>query len=59
MAHHLDDSQGYWGTMDKNFTYNPNDDKQNHPFCRLKLLVEKFGFYLFGTNQSKSTKSIE
>ena len=28
--------------LDK-WTYNPYYDKQNHPFCRLKLLIEKCG----------------
>ena len=28
-----------------------NDDKQNYPFYRLKLLVEKFGHNLFGISQ--------
>ena len=30
-----------------------NDDKHNYPFCRLKLLNEKFGHYMFeSTNQN-------
>ena len=30
-------------TIDENFIYIPNNDKQNyHYFCRLKLLVETF-----------------
>ena len=29
--------------MDDELMYIPNDDQQNFPFCRLKLLVEMFG----------------
>ena len=30
-----------------------NDDELNYPFCRLKLLNEKFGHYMFeSTNQN-------
>ena len=33
--------------------YIPNDDTQNHPFCRLQLVVEKFGLDLTEqTNQN-------
>ena len=32
-------------TMDDEFIYIPNDDKQNYPSCRLKLIVEQFGHY--------------
>ena len=39
--------------MDDRIGYIHNDDTQNYHFFRLKLLVEKFGYYLFGTNQSK------
>ena len=35
-----------------------NDDKQNYPFCRLKLLIEKLRHLLFGTNQSTHGTSI-
>ena len=32
--------------------YITNNDKQNYPFCRLKVLVEKFGHcYFVPTNQ--------
>ena len=34
----------------------PNDDTQNHPFCRIKLLVETFKHSTYETNQSKFTK---
>ena len=36
-----------------------NDDKQNCPFSRLKVVVEQFGHYQFGTNQSKFNKSTQ
>ena len=36
--------------------YIPNDDTQNYPFCRLKLLVETFKHSSLRTNQSKFTK---
>ena len=29
-------------TMADKFMYIPNDNAQNYPFCRLKLVVEKF-----------------
>ena len=32
-------------TMNDKLMYISNDDKQNYPFCNLKLLVEKFGHY--------------
>ena len=38
--------------MDDKLIYIPND-KQNYPFCGLKLLVEKFG-HLQRTNQNLS-----
>ena len=38
-------------TLDDKF-YIQNDDKQNYPSCRLKLLVERFLHYWFETNQS-------
>ena len=28
-------------TMDDKFMYNPNDDKHNYPYCKLKSLVKK------------------
>ena len=28
--------------MNDKFEYIPNDEKQNYPFCTLKLLFEKF-----------------
>ena len=37
--------------------YIPNDDAQNYPFCRLKLVVETFGHLTKWTNQSKANKS--
>ena len=33
--------------------YIPNDDAQNYPFCRLKLMVERFKHSTYETNQSK------
>ena len=30
-------------TMDDKLMYIHNDDKQNQPFCILRLLVQKFG----------------
>ena len=39
--------------MDDYLIYTFNDDKQNKPFCTLKLLGEKFKYKYFGTNQSK------
>ena len=30
------------GTLDEKFIEIPNDDTHNYPFCRWKLLVEKF-----------------
>ena len=30
-------------TMADKMMYNPNDDTQNKPFCRLKFLVKTFG----------------
>ena len=30
-----------------------NNDKQNYPFCRLKLLVEILGYYLFSFEMIK------
>ena len=27
-------------TIEDKFSYIPNDDEQNYPFCRLKLLVK-------------------
>ena len=47
---------------DKLMHLHSNDLKQNYPFSRLNLLVEKFTHYLFGTYQSQlneSTQSIE
>ena len=39
-------------TMCDKLIYITNNDKQNYPFCRLKLLVEKFGHCSFiPTNQ--------
>ena len=37
--------------------YISNDDTQNKPFCKLQLLVEKFGHSTYWTNQSKLNKS--
>ena len=36
--------------------YIPNDDTQQHPFCRLQLVVETFGHSSL-INQSKFNKS--
>ena len=36
--------------------FNPNDDTQNRPFCRLKLVVETFEHSTKRTNQSKFHK---
>ena len=36
--------------------YIPNDDTQNHPLCRLKLVVKTFKHSTLSTNQSKLTK---
>ena len=36
--------------------YIPNDDKQNDPFCRLRLLVEKFEHCLFEMSKLKFYK---
>ena len=37
------DLQGH--AMGDKFIYNFNYDKQNYPFCRLKLLVENYGYF--------------
>ena len=34
----------------------PNNDTQNHPLCRIKLVVETFGNSTKWTNQSKFIK---
>ena len=39
---------------DNKLMYNSNDDTQNNPFCRLQLVVEKFGHS--GSNQPNSIK---
>ena len=36
--------------------YNPYDDTENYPFCRLQLVVETFGHSSWWTNQSKFNK---
>ena len=36
-----------------------NDDKQNYHFCRLQLVVEKFGHSTQWKNQSKFIKSTQ
>ncbi len=36
--------------------YNPNDAKQNYPFCRLNLLIEKFSFRKFEPTYYDSIK---
>ena len=41
-------------TMDVKLIYIPNDDKQNCPFCRLKLIVEQYQFLI---SQSKTILS--
>ena len=35
--------------------YNPNDNKQNHPFCRLNLLVKK----LYTPNYNEQIKTYQ
>ena len=42
--------------MDDKFIFIPRDDKQNYPFCRLRLLVKRFGSISQGTKQSKLIK---
>ena len=37
--------------------YIPIDNKQNNPFCRLKLFVETFRHWTEWMNQSKFNKS--
>ena len=37
--------------------YIPNYDTQNFPFCRLQLVVEKFGHLTEWTNKTKFNKS--
>ena len=37
--------------------YIPKDDAQNHPVCRLQLVVETFGLSSKWTNQSNFGKS--
>ena len=39
-------------TLKNKLMYEPNDDKQNYPFCRLKLLAYLKALTLFGSNQS-------
>ena len=39
--------------MANKLMYIPNDDTQNCPFCKLKLLVETFEHPTFNTNQTK------
>ena len=39
--------------------YGSNVDKQNYPFCRLKLLVENFGTFTFGTKLSQFNKNTQ
>ena len=39
--------------MTDKIVYTPNDDKQIYPFCRIKLVVEKFEHSTLWTNQSK------
>ena len=46
-------------TMEDKLINNPNDDKPNYPFCRLRLLVEKFGDYIFGKKKLNFNKSIQ
>ena len=43
-------------TMADKLMYIPNDDTNNYPFCRLKLVVETFEYTTESTNQ-KSPKS--
>ena len=43
--------------MDAKLTDIPNDDKQNHPFYRLQLLVEMFWTLLKKIN--KSTQNLK
>ena len=38
---------------DKSMYITADDDKQYNPFCKLKMLVEKFRHYKFITNQSQ------
>ncbi len=35
------------------------DDTQDYPFCRLQLVVEKLGYSIKWTNQSKFNKSLQ
>ena len=42
--------------MADKFIYIQNDDAQNNPFRRLKLVVEKFEHSTEWTNQSKFTE---
>ena len=39
--------------------YTPIDYKQNYPFRRLKLLVEKSGYYSFETNNWRFVNGIQ
>ena len=39
--------------MDDKFMHIHNDDKQDYPFCGIKLTVEKLVHYHLVTNQSK------
>ena len=43
--------------MADKFMYIPNDNKQNYPFCRIKLVVETFGDSTKWAHQSKCNKS--
>ena len=46
-------------TMDHKFMYISNNDKQNFPFCRLKLLVKKLGYSSFLTDQNSVKSPID
>ena len=37
--------------------YIPSDDKQNYLLCKLKLMVETFGYSTKRTNKSKFNKN--